>query len=168
MGDVVNHDVKALDCAHAEKREVAGFREDHLVDDGEAFGRKDSVADVALDDALVGGHVASFAFGHDTRVLQGLSREPRVLRACVNHDLNGQRAALPVVGVDGGQVDHEFAHVFLLGFSIAHTRREGGVCFEKCYVCHVFFGGSYVAEKMAAFVGRRTYGIRYRKLRWYK
>ena len=38
LGDIVNHDVEALDCPHAQKREVAVFREDHLVDDGEAFG----------------------------------------------------------------------------------------------------------------------------------
>ena len=29
LGDVVNHDVEALDGMHAEKREIAGFREDH-------------------------------------------------------------------------------------------------------------------------------------------
>jgi len=139
LADVVNHDVEALDCAHAEKREVAVFRKDHLVDDGEAFGGEDGVANITLDDALVGGHVASFTLGRDARVLKGLSREPRVLRACVNHGLDRRRAALRVEGVDGGQVDHEFAHLFLLGFDCITAIRHGdGICFEKSDRCHVF------------------------------
>jgi hypothetical protein len=40
--------------------------------------------------------------------------------------------------------------VFLLWFSIAHTRREGEVCLAFYDICHGFFGRRYVCATTAA------------------
>ena len=52
MADVINHDVEAFNCVHAQKVHVAFFGEDYLVNRGVAFGGEDGVAGVALDDTI--------------------------------------------------------------------------------------------------------------------
>ena len=62
-------------------------------DDGEAFGGEYGVANVALNDALVGGNVASFTLGRDACVLQRLSPLPQAPKPCASRCRRGHRRA---------------------------------------------------------------------------